>query len=381
MDSAMSKADIPFLKPHLPELEKYEACLREVEARRVYSNFGPVNARFEAGLLETFFGGAGAITTVNNATIALMVALKLHGRTGRRYVIMPSYTFAATPLAAMWAGFMPYFVDIEAGSWAADPAAITAAIDTLKDDVAAVVPYATFGNSIDLDYYAGLERSGIPVVVDAASSLGCRDGALNFGAGFPGIVIYSLHATKSFPVGEGGLLYSARPDLVSTMRQMLNFGFDATRSAILPGLNGKLPEILACIGLATLEDFPAVTAQRRAVTEHYGRMIMESGLLAKGWQVQDARGDVVRQFFPMLTPPGISGLDVAQFLAERGVQVRNYFDPACHQQPAFVECPHADLDYTEAIATRSISLPLWNELPLDAVDRIVALLDEATGRG
>lgn len=377
----MTMAEIPFLKPHLPELDQYEACLREVEGRRIYSNFGPVNTRFEAGLLDAFFGNAGAIATVNNATIALMVALKLHGRSGRRHVIMPSYTFAATPLAAMWAGFTPYFVDIEQGNWAADTGAIAAAIDSLNDDVAAVVPYATFGNSIDLEYYAGLERSGIPVVVDAASSLGCRDGELNFGAGFPGIVVYSLHATKSFPVGEGGLLYSNRHDLVAAMRQMLNFGFDTSRSSILPGLNGKLPEILACIGLATLKDFTKVAVQRRIVTEHYGKAIATSGLFAKGWQIQEVRGDVVRQFFPMLTPPGISGTDVAQFLAAHGIQIRNYFDPACHQQPAFAACPHAGLGRTEAFATRSVSLPMWNELPLDAVDRIVALLGEVPARG
>lgn len=374
----MTETSIPFLRPHLPELAQYEADIHGIEQRRIYSNFGPVNTRFEAELLAAFFGNTGAISTVCNATIGLMVAIKAHARAGRRHVIMPSYTFAATPLAAMWAGFTPYFVDVVDGSWAADTDQIAAAIAQYGDDVAAVLPYATFGNSIDLDYYVELERKGVPVIVDAASSLGCRDGALNFGTGFPGIVVYSLHATKSFPIGEGGLLYSARQDLVAAMRRLLNFGFDEARSSTMPGLNGKLPEILAAIGIATLKEYDAVARQRHAVTARYTKAFAASGLLAHGWCMQEARGDVVRQFLPVLTPRGVSATAVSQYLAREGIQVRNYFDPACHQQPAFAEFPCADLGRTESFAARSLSLPLWNELPLDDVDRIVALLKQAT---
>jgi dTDP-4-amino-4,6-dideoxygalactose transaminase len=373
----MDTPRIPFLKPHLVELPAYEALIREIERSHIYSNFGPVNTRFEAELLARFFTGHGALSTVNNATIGLMAALKLHGRPDRRHVIMPSWTFAATPLAAMWAGFTPYFVDIDPDAWVMDPTAVTAAIAALDGDVAAVMPYATFGNNLDLAFYAELERQGLPVVVDAASSLGCFDGNANFGAGFPGLVVYSLHATKSFPIGEGGLIYSADAALIARIRSMLNFGFDKDRASSLPGLNGKLPELLAGIGIATLQAFDASAAKRNAVAHHYETAFATPAMRRQGWQVQRLRGDVVRQFFPVLTPPGKPAAAVTRHLEAHGIQTRQYFNPTCHQQPAFAGFPRDALANTEALTARSLSLPLWNDLPLEDVDRIVELLATA----
>jgi len=373
----MNNARIPFLKPHLVELPAYEPLIREIERTHIYSNFGPINTRFEKELLARFFTGHGALSTVNNATIGLMAALKLHSAPGKRHVIMPSWTFSATPLAAMWAGFTPYFVDVDPDAWVMDHAGVTAAIKALDGDVAAVMPYATFGNNIDLDFYVALERDGIPVVVDAASSLGCFDGNANFGAGFPGLIVYSLHATKSFPIGEGGLLYSADAGLIANLRSMLNFGFDQDRVSSLPGLNGKLPELLAGIGLATLQAFDASAMKRNTVAQRYEDAFADTAMRRQGWQVQHLRGNVVRQFFPVLTPPGKPAAVVARHLETHGIQTRHYFNPTCHQQPAFADFPRDALLTTEAMAGRSLSLPLWNELPLDDVNRIIALLQEA----
>lgn len=373
----MDNARIPFLKPLLVELSAYEPLIREIERTHIYSNFGPLNTRFETELLARFFTGQGALTTVNNATNGLMAALKLHALPGKRHVIMPSWTFSATPLAAMWAGFTPYFVDIEPDAWMMDHAAVTAAIKALDGDVAAVVPYATFGNTIDLDFYAGLERDGLPVVVDAASSLGCFDGNANVGAGFPGLVVYSLHATKSFPVGEGGVIHSANTDLIAKLRSMLNFGFDQDRVSTLPGMNGKLPELFAGIGIATLQAFDTSAARRNAVARRYEEAFAEPAMRQQGWQLQVTRGSVVRQFFPVLTPPDKPAADISRYLDAHGIQTRQYFNPACHQQPAFAGFPRDALTHTEALGKRSLSLPLWTDLPLAEVDRIITLLRQA----
>ena len=373
----MDNPRIPFLKPHLVELPAYESLIRSIEQSHIYSNFGPLNTRFETELLGRFFTGAGALSTVNNATIGLMVALRLHGLAGRRHVIMPSYTFVATPLAAMWAGFTPYFVDVAPDDWALDHDKVTAALQALDGDVAAVMPYATFGNNIDLAFYADLERQGIPVVVDAAASLGCFDGNANFGTGFPGLVVYSLHATKSFPVGEGGVIYSARADLIARLRGMLNFGFDQNRVSAEMGLNGKLPELLAAVGIATLQAFDAGAMKSRAAAARYIAAFGGPDFARRGWQTQRLRGDVLRPFFPILTPPDRPASGVLQHLEAHGIQTRAYFNPACHQQPAFRDCPHGDLTQTEAMAPRSLCLPQWNALPQEDIDRIIDLLASA----
>ena len=163
---------IPFLRPHLVTLEAFEPYLRRMEQTRCYSNFGPLNDAFEKRLLADFFGGSGALTTVNNATTGLILAISLMKKPGARYAVMPSFTFAATPLAAMWAGLEPYFVDVDADTFSVSEASLAAALDRLGPEAAVVVPYAAFGSAIDVAPYARLVATGLPVVVDAAASTG-----------------------------------------------------------------------------------------------------------------------------------------------------------------------------------------------------------------
>ena len=100
----------------------------------------------------------------------------------------------------------------------------------------------------------------MPVVVDAAASLGTFDAhGRGFGSGFAGSVVFSMHATKSFAVGEAGLIYSADPDRIARLRAMSSFGFGEPRTATMPGLNGKLSEVSALLGRLRLADYDGIT--------------------------------------------------------------------------------------------------------------------------
>ncbi|MEX6701635.1 DegT/DnrJ/EryC1/StrS family aminotransferase [Peribacillus frigoritolerans] len=119
----------------------------------------------------------------------------------------------------------------------------------LGDEVAVVVPYATFGTDLDLSFYKQIHESGIPVVFDAAPSFGTSGRSGSFGKNFPEPIIYCFHATKSFRIGEGGLVYSADKDLISQIRQAGNFGFSTNRETISQGLNSKLSEYSLAVAL------------------------------------------------------------------------------------------------------------------------------------
>ena len=132
---------------------------------------------------------------------------------------------------------------------------------TRGDRVGVIVPYATFGTDLDLDRYAWLARRyDVGVVVDAAASLGTIDAAgRGFGTGAPFAIVYSMHATKTFAVAEGGLIHCGDADRIATLRAMANFGFDPSgssgaRSATLPGINAKLPEVIALMARAKLTE-------------------------------------------------------------------------------------------------------------------------------
>jgi hypothetical protein len=140
---------------------------------------------------------------------------------------MPSFTFAAAAHAALWCGLTPLLCDIDPATWAADSLAESEMLSRYAGKIAVVMPYATFGYPIDLERYTRIAAQlGVPVVVDGAASLGTFDEhGRGFGTGFAGTVVYSMHATKSFAVGEAGLIYSAVPERIATLRTMSSFGF------------------------------------------------------------------------------------------------------------------------------------------------------------
>ena len=364
---------IPFLRPNLVKKETYEGYLAKIDESRWYSNYGPLNTLFEQRVLAECFENQGAATTVNNATTGLMLAISASKRSGR-YALMPSFTFAATPLAALWCGLEPYFIDIRPDTWCMDEQRLEEVIKKLGDEVAIVVTYATFGTCLDLSYYRMLHDSGVPVVVDAAASFGTTDQASHFGRGFPGAVVFSFHATKAFGIGEGGLVYSDTQELIATVRQAGNFGFSSARATMMQGLNGKLLEYAAAVALATLDDFPRKIETRRTVYQWYGQEFQDAGLFDRGWVMHDARGRVPFQFVSVLCPQGLRNTDIVQSLNGRCIEGRTYFDPACHQQPYLSNFPHSDLPVTEEFSKRIVSLPLWEEMSREDVSEVISAL-------
>ncbi len=371
------KKRIPFLRPNLVRHESYAAYLDQIDESHVYSNFGPINTQLEQRLIDEFFLGQGSLTTVANATMGLMLAISLCRRPKARYALMPSFTFAATPLAAMWCGLEPYFIDIDPDGWHLDIQQVEQTIKNLGNDVAVLIPYATFGSDIDLSRYAAWHDTGVPVVVDAASSLGTRGDQNHFGQGFPGTVVFSLHATKSFPIGEGGLIYSNNSEIITRLRQAANFGFTSERVSNMLGLNAKLSEMHAAVGLATLNVFNEKKSLRQRVDRWYHELFEEHTMTSSGWQFQRATGTMARQFVPVTCPPTLTNQHFVEMLERENIEARTYFRPACHQQPQFSSLPHIPLRNTESVAGRIISLPLWEDMAHADVTRIVSVLRAA----
>ncbi|MFB0844196.1 DegT/DnrJ/EryC1/StrS family aminotransferase [Paenibacillus oleatilyticus] len=372
--------EIPFLRPNLVKKERLLSYFEHIEASRIYSNYGPLNHLFETRVIAQMFDGIGAAVTVHNATIGLMLAISQSKRPRGKYAVMPSFTFAATPLAAEWCGLEPYFLDIEPDDWQMNKAQLEETIERLGEQIAVVVPYATFGSAIDLSLYDNLLQEGIPVVIDAAGSFGTTvaEDAAQFGKGFGGAVVFSFHATKTFGVGEGGLVYSADQDLIQRIRRAGNFGFSSSRESVMLGLNSKISEYTAAIALATLEGFQAAQERRKTIIGYYRRELQQENLLQRGWSAQQMQGQVPLQFFSLLSPDSPGNREIIRRLASHSIEARTYFSPACHQQKQFQSCPHSDLQVTERVADRIVSLPLWEEMNEATVGRIVKVLGSIT---
>jgi len=363
-------AAIPFLRPNLVPRAAYQDYLDRIDDSHLYSNHGPLNTAFEARVLAEAYQGVGSVVTTCNATLGLMLAISEAKRPGGRYALMPSFTFAASPLAAQWCGLEPYFLDVDPATWCLDEAALERALQELGDAVAVVLPYAAFGTVLDLAPYRAIQERGIPVVVDAAPGFGAADLDGPIGLGFPGAVVFSFHATKAFGVGEGGLVYCGDAGVIARIRSAGNFGFSPERESTQQGLNSKLSEYVAAIALATLDAFPAKLAERQRIHAWY---LDELGSCREGWQTQAFRGNVPWQFMSVLCPEGSRDARQAR-MAAAGIECRTYFAPACHAQAQFTRCGRGDLPVTEQLSRRILSLPLWEGMARQDVARVVEVL-------
>jgi dTDP-4-amino-4,6-dideoxygalactose transaminase len=371
---------IPLVRPAPAKLSLAVSELQALEASGMFSNFGPVNTRFEQEMLARFFAGEGACTTVCNATIGLMLAIKdaVGDPPPGRFALMPGFTFAAAAHAALWCGLTPLLCDIDPAHWAADMEAESAMLARYAGKIAIVMPYATFGYPIDLEPYTRLSNQlGVPLVVDAAASLGTFDAhGRGFGSGFAGSVVFSMHATKSFAVGEAGLIYSADPDRIARLRAMSNFGFGEPRIATMPGLNAKLSEVNALQALLHLASYDGILARRSALHDHYRQALPELDFQLK------APGMQAHQFVPVLLPPGMgSHRDAIRAeLEERGIATGHYFSPHLLEQPYFQRvCVGGPLPVCDDVSARILSLPLFDTMTLDEVEEVSKCLRSAVG--
>lgn len=369
---------IPLMRPAPPQLSLASAELELLEQSGVFSNFGPVNTCFEQEMLAHFFNGQGACTTVCNATIGLMLAIKetVGEVAPGQFALMPSFTFAAAAHAALWCGLTPLLCDIHPRSWASDCAAESEMLARYQGKVAVVIPYAAFGYPIDLERYEKISAQlGVPVVVDAAASLGTVDArGLGFGSGFAGSVVFSMHATKSFAVGEGGLIYSADPDRIARLRAMSNFGFGEPRMATMAGLNAKLSEVSALLGRLRLADYDRITTHRASLLNHYREALpnLDFQLKAPGMQVH--------QFVPALLPSGLGAHRTAirAELAGQGITTGTYFSPHLLEQPYFQKhCVAGPLPICDDVSNRIISLPLYDAMTHHEIDQVAESLHAA----
>jgi dTDP-4-amino-4,6-dideoxygalactose transaminase len=372
--------NIPLVRPAPPQLSLAVDELRSLEQSGIFSNYGPVNTRFEEEMLERFFGGEGACVTVCNATIGLMLAIKeaVGDVAPGQFALMPAFTFAAAAHAALWCGLTPLLCDIHPQTWAADPDAESDLLARYAGKVAIAMPYATFGYNIDLERYRRItSQLGMPVVVDGAASLGSFDAqGRGFGSGFAGSVVYSMHATKSFAVGEAGLIYSADKDRIARLRTMSSFGFGEPRTATMAGLNGKLSEVTALLGRLRLRDYDSITQYRAQLANRYRAMLPELEFQAQ------APGIQAYQFVPALLPRELSGRKAAirEELASRGIATGTYFSPHLMEQPYFQKTSVAGpLPVSDDVSARMISLPLFDTMTYQEVSQVVEELRSVMG--
>jgi len=378
---AFGMAQIKLLVPDLPSADSLLPLMRRIDNARYYTNFGPLVRELEAALCQNWPGTqsdsradlpALQVVTLNSGTAPLELCIAALALPRDSHVLMPAYTFPATASAVLRNGLCPIFGDLSPDHWQLTPA--IARETALKQAFRLVMPVATFGCPLDVHAWdAFAQDTGIAVLMDAAGAFGSQDiGRLTH-------VSFSLHATKPYGIGEGGLLVTRNAELAHRVRHLSNFGFENGLVTAV-GTNAKLSEYAAAVGLAQWARWPELQARRGRQWKHY----CEHLAVVRGIRLQAG-------FEKTVIPTNVvislskSPEAVMRLLGRAGIETRRWYYPPLHRHPAFAKYSRANetLPVTQRLASGNLGLPWHNFLSdsdLSCISKVLETSLEETHR-
>jgi dTDP-4-amino-4,6-dideoxygalactose transaminase len=376
-----AKKPIYVTQPELPPLEEFMPYLQKIWDARVLTNGGPFHKMFEAALCE--YLGVKHVCLFTNATIALVTALQSLRIAGE--VITTPYSFVATAHSLMWNGIKPVFVDVDPVTLNMDPARIEAAI---TPHTTAIMPIHCYGTPCDVE---GIQRIAdnynLKVIYDAAHAFGVRreeEGELRSVLNHGDLSVLSFHATKVFNTFEGGAIICPDAKTKQRIDHLKNFGFVNETTVVATGINGKMSEFNAALGLLQLKHVDEAIARRGAVEAQYRALLRD----VPGIRMLDRSAGATpnHSYFPILVGPDYAlGRDgLYQRLRDEDVMARRYFYPLISDFPMYRGLPSADpalLPVARQASDQVLCLPIYPSLDDADVLRIARVVRSGGMRG
>ena len=368
----MSHKPVYVTQPYLPPLAEFIPYLESIWANKILTNGGPFHQKLEKALCD--YLGVAHVALFSNGTLALLTALQALRIEGE--VITTPYSFVATAHALLWNGLRPVFVDTDPNTFNLDPAGIEAAITPATT---AILPVHCYGMPCDVRAIGEIaDRYGLKVIYDAAHAFGVRDAGgsiLRHGD----LSVVSFHATKVFNTFEGGAIICPDAKIKQRIDYLKNFGFADETTVVAHGINGKMSEIQASLGLLQLQHIDAVLARRRQLYHQYcDALAGVAGIHCPSFDVPHPN----YAYFPILVEEGYPlGRDALyHMLRNEGIYARRYFYPLISDMPMYRGMSSAapsNLPRAKWLTDRVICLPLYPALNDSDVLRIAGLIRHA----
>lgn len=341
-------------RPNIADRGAFLQRVNDMLDSRWLTNGGPLVREFEQHIAK--YVDVKHCITFCNATIAIELAARALDLSGE--VIVPAYTFVATAHALQWQGLTPVFADMDPATHNIDPASIER---LLTPSTSAILGVHVWGRACDTEAIEAIaRRRGIPVIYDAAHAIGCSHRGRMIG-GFGQCEIFSFHATKFLNSFEGGAIVTDNDDLAEKLRLMRNFGFSGFDRVTHIGINGKMTEVCAAMGLTSLDHIDEIIGRNRSNYECYRQELHGLPGISLIDYSPDRRNNY--QYIVIEVDPAICPVDRDQIVAAlhaENVQARKYFWPGVHRMEPYRSLqPNASLllPNTERVAARIIVLP------------------------
>ena len=351
-------------KTFFPPIEEYQKQVQRIWDNQWLTNRGTLVLELEEKLSKYLALQQSKMVVMNNGTIPLQIALKLLGKGGE--IITTPFSYVATTAAIVWENCTPVFVDIHPDYLTIDETKIEAAI---TERTTCILATHVFGNPCNVEVIEFIaKKHNLKVIYDAAHCFGVTyKGKSIFEYG--DISTCSFHATKLFHTGEGGALFTKDLDLFHKCYYSHNFGHDGPLDFYGLGINGKISELQAAMGLAVLPHMDGIYNSREITVNFYNKYL-DWSKLTKVKLIEDAEWNY--SYYPVLFFSEEMLLDIQKKLNQAQIFPRRYFYPSLNKV-RFVDCP--SMDISENVASRILCLPLYKDLDKESLRVIVKIIN------
>ena len=360
-------------KPYLPPLEEFIPYLEDIWQSKVLTNNGPYHQELEKALCE--YLGVKYISLFSNGTLALITALQALRITEE--VITTPFSFVATTHALWWNNIKPVFVDIEPDTFNLDPEKIEAAI---TPKTTAILPVHVYGNPCNVEQIEKIAKTyGLKVIYDACHAFGVTingNSVLNNGD----LSVMSFHATKVFTTFEGGAIVCHDEEMKNHIDHLKNFGFTGETTVIAPGINAKMNEFQAALGVLQLKFADEVQQKRKKIALSYRENLRNIDGITFLKDMNDVHH--CYSYFPILVEETIYGISrdtLYEKLKKSGIFTRRYLYPLISNFSTYKSLPSSDIDnlpIANEIAMKVLCLPIYPDLENDNLERICQILKQ-----
>ncbi len=357
-------------QPYLPTLEEFLPSLKEIWDSKTLTNGGPFHQKLEEALCK--YLGVEHLSLFTNATIALVTALQSLRITGE--VITTPYSFVATSHSLLWNGIKPVFVDIDAKTLNIDSNKIEAVI---TPQTTAIMPVHCYGNPCDTEAIQKIaDNYNLKVIYDAAHAFGVKSRSKSI-LKSGDLSVLSFHATKVFNTFEGGAIVC--PDLKTKQRidHLKNFGFVDETTVVAPGINGKMSEFNAALGMLQLKHIDKAISLRRVIDEKYRKAL--KGVKGIDMIEIDCNVKTNYSYFPIIVNDSysLSRDDLYEKLKNESIFARRYFYPLISSFPMYRSLPSSapqNLPIATHASNRILCLPIYPDLTNIEQEKIIDLI-------
>ena len=380
---------IPVTKSFLPPISEYMSHVQRAYANEWLTNRGELVQELEQKLTDYLHLLESKILCMNNGTIPLQIAIKLLGGGGE--IITTPFSYVATTSAIVWEHCTPVFVDIHPEYLTIDETKIEAAI---TDKTSCILATHVFGNPCHVEEIDRIAKKySLKVIYDAAHCFGVKyKGKSIFEYG--DVSTCSFHATKLFHTGEGGAIFCKDPELFHRIYYSHNFGHDGPLDFHGLGINGKISELQAAMGLAILPHMEEIIQGRKKAVEHYNDYLKKNTQCQTDHQKiietvpysvvvknkkKETKNLKIRQgtvwnysYYPLLFENEEALLEVQKKLNQMNVFPRRYFYPSLNTLPYVKQ---NNLEIAQRVSETILCLPLFLGLKQEDISRVVDVIN------